>query len=125
MERPTHEVPDNEPDEFPLEHHSGRRWRCKARVRLSTGTGITGSGRIRDISSSGAFIETKARLLTDIQVELMVIGNESAVHVVEVTANVVRVEPDGIAVTWSKPPTCAICTAMGCTVLCANVIQPE
>jgi len=121
MGQQTDEQPTLQSEDRHLEHRWGQRLRCKARVRLSTGTGITGSGRIRDISSSGAFIETTVELPTDIQVELVILGNESAMQVVEMAANVVRVGSSGIAVEWSKTPPCAICSVIGCTVRCTDV----
>ena len=103
-----------------LEHRWGRRAKCRARVRLSTSAGITGSGRIRNISSSGAFIETAAELPLYVKVDLVIFGNESAVHPVELAATVVRVEGDGIGVEWCKTPACSICVKIGCTTRCAD-----
>lgn len=104
-----------------LEHRWGLRSPCRAHVRLSTGTGISGAGRIRDISTSGAFIETTAQLPLNSSMDLLVIGNESAAHAVELAAVVVRVERDGIGVEWCKTPACSICTVIGCTTRCADL----
>jgi len=103
-----------------LEHRWGLRSLCKALVRLSTGTGITGTGRVRDISTSGAFIETTARLAVNAQVDLVILGNESATHTVELAATVVRVEREGIGVEWCRTPARSICAVVGCSVRCAE-----
>jgi hypothetical protein len=103
-----------------LEHRWGQRAPCKARVRLSTGTGIAGSGHIRNISGSGAFIETVAKLAMHMKVDLVILGNASAVHSVEMAATVVRVERDGIGVEWCRTPACSICSEIGCTIRCAD-----
>lgn len=120
MERPVDDEPAEQNTEVSLEHRWGERLRCKARVRLSTSTGITGSGRVRDISSSGAFIETTVSLPADIEVELVVLGNESAMQVVNMKANVVRNASDGIAVEWCRTPACVICSVIGCSVPCVD-----
>jgi len=108
-----------------LDHRWGLRSLCKARVRLSTGTGITGTGRVRDISASGAFIETTARLSADAQVDLVILGNQSASHTVELAATVVRIDDDGLGVEWCKTPTCSICAVVGCAVRCAHPAREE
>ena len=103
-----------------LEHRWGERARCRARVRLSTGTGISGAGRVRDISSSGAFIETSADVPMNSKLDLVILGNESAVKAVEMTATVVRVDRDGIGVEWTMTPACSICSVLGCTTRCKD-----
>ena len=101
-----------------LEHRWGTRSLCKAHVRLSTGTGTTGVGRVRNISTSGAFIETTARPPLNAQVNLVVLGNESAAHTVELAATVVRIDREGIGVEWCQTPACSICTVVGCIDRC-------
>lgn len=111
----------DEADPLHLEHRWGLRARCRARVRLSTGTGITGTGRIRDISSSGAFIETDVELPLNAPLDLVILGNESAVQTVEMAASVVRVDHDGVGVEWSRTAECSICSVLGCTTRCADI----
>jgi hypothetical protein len=101
-----------------MEHRWGQRMTCRARVRLSAGAGITGSGRVRDISSSGAFIETALELPVYARVVLIVTGNESATRDVEITASVVRVDHDGVGIEWCDSPSGAICGAVGCVTRC-------
>lgn len=119
MERPINDKPASEDTEVHVER-CGDRLRCKARVRLSTASGITGSGRIREISSNGAFIETTTVLTADIEVELAVLGNESAMQVVNMKARVARIAPDGLAVEWCRTPACLICAVIGCSVPCVD-----
>jgi hypothetical protein len=102
-----------------MEHRWGQRIACRARVVLSAGHNLIGSGRIRDVSTSGAFIETALVLHESAPVTLRVLGNESASHVVEVAALVARSERDGMGVEWVDTPAGSICPALGCSVCCA------
>jgi hypothetical protein len=118
MERSKHDA-EAEVDDAPhLEHRWGQRLCCRAQVRLSTSAGITDAGRIRDISSSGAFIETAVSLQPEVQVSLAILGNASAPEVVVRVATVVRVARDGIGVEWCKTPAGTICSAIGCLSRC-------
>ena len=112
----TKPVGDHRP--FFMEHRWGQRMKCRARVRLSAGDDINGAGRVRDISSSGAFIETALALSAHTPVRLVVLGNESAAHTVEIIASVVRVDRDGVGVEWCETAAGSICAAVGCTVRC-------
>jgi hypothetical protein len=102
-----------------MEHRWGQRMRCQARVRISADGGDSCLGHVRVISSSGAFIETAARLAVGARVTLLMLGNESAIRPVEFNATVVRVERDGVAVEWCVTPSRSICTEVGCTTHCA------
>ncbi len=110
---------------FLMEHRWGQRMRCRARVRLSAGAGITGAGRARDISASGAFIETALELPVCTQVVLVLMGNESASRTCELTASVVRVDRGGIGVEWCETPAGSVCTLVGCTTRCAALGRPS
>ena len=102
-----------------MEHRWGQRMPCRARVQISGGPGLSGAGRVRDISSSGAFIETTLQLPMHARVMLNVRGNESATHEVDMAATVARVDNDGISVEWYETPAGSICVILGCTTLCA------
>jgi hypothetical protein len=102
-----------------MEHRWGKRTPCQARVRLCTGDDSSAAGRVRDISSSGAFIETALELGEGAPVTLLMLGNESAPRAVEVAAIVVRREPDGLAVEWCETPAGSVCAMVGCTQSCA------
>jgi hypothetical protein len=112
------------PQPFSMEHRWGQRMRCQARVRLSGGTGINGAGRVRDISVSGAFIETAFRLPVYARVTLIVLGNESAAHTVEINATIVRLNLEGIGVEWCDTPAGSVCDLVGCTTRCAAFSTP-
>lgn len=105
--------------EIPMEHRWGQRIDCRARVRIEVGDGLTGVGRVRNVSSSGAFVETSLDLIESTRVTLMVLGNESATLAVEIPAIVVRLERGGVGVEWCEIPAGSICQKVGCTTRCA------
>jgi hypothetical protein len=107
-----------------MEHRWGQRMPCRALVRVSERDGIGGSGRVRDVSSSGAFIETSSRFAVNARLALVVLGNESATHPVEIAAIVVRVGRDGIGVEWCDTPAGAICSVLGCIKSCTALAVP-
>ena len=92
---------------------------CRAVVRISHGKHASGEGRIRDISSSGAFIQTLLDVPVYARVALWVLGNESATHAVEISATVVRRDRDGFGVEWCDTPNGEVCGVVGCTQHCA------
>lgn len=91
---------------------------CRALVRFSTETGVKGTGRIRVIGTHGAFIETGAELRVGTPLKLLVLGNDSAPHVVEIDATVVGSESYGVEVEWQERRNCPICAVIGCSVPC-------
>jgi PilZ domain len=107
-------------DPIPLfmEHRWGQRLPCRATVTLSAGDGQVGVGRMRDVSSSGAYIETDVELPVNTAVTLRVTGNESSEGIVQVEGSVVRVERGGMGVEWFDTPTVSICQKLGCTSRC-------
>ena len=113
------EARDSPPPVF-MEHRWGQRMHCQARTRLSAGDGISGTGSVRDVSTSGAFIETTLDLPMHTRVTLIVQGNESATHEVEIAASVARVDRDGVGVEWCETPAGSICPVLGCATRCAN-----
>lgn len=103
---------------FFMEHRWGQRITCRAAVQLSAGKGIGGAGNMRDVSSSGAFIETAVDLPVYARLALSVMGNEPARDPVEIAATVVRVERDGVGVEWCDTPAGSVCSEFGCTTRC-------
>jgi hypothetical protein len=91
---------------------------CQATVRLSSGGSSFGEGHVRDVSASGAFIETSLKLAVNARVALVVLGNTSATRAVEINANVVRVEALGLGVEWCDTPAGSICDTLGCRTRC-------
>jgi hypothetical protein len=120
MERSEQSAAAGAPRPAFMEHRWGQRLRCQARVSISAGPGITGTGCVRDVSTSGAFIETTLHLPIQARVMLLVQGNESAPHPVAIAASVARVADDGIGVEWCDTPAGSICPVLGCTTSCAG-----
>jgi len=118
MEQSTNTEAAGKPRPIFMEHRWGQRKRCQARARLS-GAGMSGTGRVRDVSTSGAFIETTMHLPIHARVLLMVRGNESAIREVEIAASVARVSRGGIGIEWCDTPLGSICAVLGCTAPCA------
>jgi hypothetical protein len=106
-----------------MEHRWGQRMPCRAHVQLSADAGFSGAGRVRDISSSGAFIETALALPVYTRVTLVMLGNASATRTVEIIASVVRVDRDGIGVEWYETRDGSICDVVGCTTRCVALVD--
>ncbi len=103
-----------------MEHRWGRRIPCGTAVRLSASPGLAGMGRLRDVSMSGAFVETPLRLPLFSTVEIAMPPREDAGgRDIEVAAIVVRTDGDGAGVEWLEMPAAPICPLLGCTVPCA------
>ena len=78
-----------------MEHRWGRRIACGAPVRLDIGAGAPADGRLRDVSMSGAFIETTLAPALFAAIELtMLRANGTRVRR---RGHVVRLAPDGSA----------------------------
>jgi hypothetical protein len=101
-----------------MEHRWGQRMPCRARVTFLGGPGIEGAGRVRDISSSGAFIETASGISVHSRILLTVTGNESSDRAVDIPAIVVRTAHDGIGIEWCETPEGLVCTTVGCRLRC-------
>jgi hypothetical protein len=96
-----------------MEHRWGRRIPCGASARLEAGRdGTLGVGRLRDVSLSGAFIETTLKLPMFASIAVSVRGTE-------VRASVVRITEDGVGVEWCEMAPHAVCPLLGCASPCA------
>jgi hypothetical protein len=102
-----------------MEHRWGQRIPCRARVRVSGGAGVTESGRMRDVSMSGAFIETSAQLPLFAPVAVAVL-REDRVDDSELLGCVVRREPGGVAVEWAEVLPGPVCPLLGCSHPCGS-----
>ena len=102
-----------------MEHRWGLRRACRARVSVSAGNGLSGVGRLRNISMSGAFLETALPLHTHARLAVTVLRDDGSSHAVEFPAVVVRHEPDGVGLEWCDPDPGRICRKLGCGVECA------
>lgn len=101
-----------------MEHRWGQRRPCVARVCVSAGAGVAGSGRLRNISMSGAFLETALPLPLFAQIAIAVLHDDGARHRVEFTATVVRSESDGVGIEWNETADGPICRLLGCAAEC-------
>ncbi len=102
-----------------MEHRWGLRRPCRARVSVSAGAGIAGTGRLRNVSMSGAFLETALPLPLFSQIAVAVLRDDGSRHVVEFTATVVRAEPGGVGLEWCEIASGSICSLLGCNLECA------
>jgi hypothetical protein len=110
---------------FAMEHRWGQRVPCKLRVRLSASAGLGGAGRLRDVSMSGAFVETRIALpLFARLADAVLPENPSAARETEITAIVVRAERDGVGIEWCDTPAGSICALLGCTTRCTVAETP-
>ena len=102
-----------------MEHRWGQRKRCDALVWLSTGAGPSATARVRDVSLSGAFLETALHLPLFAQVTIAVLCDDGFTQAVKFNAGVVRSEPGGVGIEWCEPVSGSICRQLGCTLKCA------
>ena len=103
-----------------MEHRWGTRRPCRAQVSVSAGGSIAGTGRIRDISMSGAFLECSVQLPLWSQVAVAVLSDDGSRHRIEFTATVVRTAGDGVGIEWCETASGSICELMGCARDCAR-----
>jgi len=101
-----------------MEHRWGRRVEADTPVRLTCRPYAVGSGRIRNLSVSGAFIETPLELPLLARVNVIVAewAEESFSEPDEIVACVVRTDVDGIAVEWCELAPAAVVRLLGETV---------
>ena len=102
-----------------MEHRFGRRIRCEARVRLCAAGAIVGDARIRDVSISGAFIETTMNLPLFAPIEVTV-KREDGVAETCLLGAVVRKNSSGIAVEWADALAGPLCPLLGCASRCQS-----
>jgi hypothetical protein len=104
-----------------MEHRWGRRRPCRARVSLSASGGVSGIGRLRDVSMSGAFLETAVPLPVYAQLAIAVLRDDGSTHALEFPAVVVRRDDSGVGIEWCDPGSVSICHALGCRLDCASI----
>ena len=109
-----------------MEHPWGRRRSCRARVSVSAGVSVNGSGQLRNVSMSGAFLETPLRLPLFSQVAIAVLRDDGARLGTEFTATVVRHDPQGVGIEWGEGAEGPVCHMLGCATHCAFAgIEPR
>jgi hypothetical protein len=99
-----------------MEHRFGQRFRCGTGVRISAADGISGHGRLANVSLSGAFLETRVDLPLYATIEIARPGERGGA--VRRLASVVRRDHGGFGVEWCETPTRSICQIFGCGKQC-------
>ena len=107
-----------------MEHRWGRRIACGTPVRLTTAGALIDHCRLRDVSMSGAFIETTLELPMLARISLTVLRAEPQAEC-EISASVVRLARDGVGVEWCETPAGTICALLGCKTRCAAAMAPH
>jgi hypothetical protein len=103
-----------------MEHRWGLRRPCRVRVRVSGRGGISAVGRLRDVSMSGAFLETAVPLPLFAQLAVTVLRDDGTTHPLEFTAVVIRRDESGAGIEWCDPDSVSICRALNCGIDCAH-----
>ena len=100
-----------------MEHRWGNRRPCRARVFISAGPGMAGMGGLRNVSMSGAFLETALPLPLFAQITVSVVLDDGS-RCEEFSASVVRHDAQGAGIEWTDPVAGSICCALGCAAHC-------
>ena len=107
-----------------MEHRWGQRIDCGSQVRISAGPGITGGGRLRNVSSSGAFVETTMSLPQNSRITLVVARHGgSGDREVETMASVVRKTAEGVGIEWCESEFRTVCGLLGCAAPCETAAR--
>ena len=107
-----------------MEHRWGQRKRCRARVCVSAGSGVGGFACLRNVSLSGAFLETALPLPLFSQIAIAVLRDDGSADAFEFTASIVRAAPGGVGIEWCEPVSGSICRHLGCALQCAAAQLP-
>jgi hypothetical protein len=102
-----------------MEHRWGRRRACRARVSVSAGAEVKGSGQLRNVSMSGAFLETRLQLPLSSQIAIAVLRDDGARLGDEFIATVVRQDRQGVGIEWLEGADGPVCHMLGCASHCA------
>ena len=101
-----------------MEHRWGPRRPCRAQVSVSAGGGVSGLGQLKNVSMSGAFLETPVPLPLFAQLAIAVLRADGTTHPLEFTAVVVRHDGNGVGIEWCDPSPGSICSALDCGIDC-------
>jgi len=82
-----------------MEHRWGWRLRVDLTARVGDATGMTKIARLRDVSVSGAFLETAATIRAHTCVDVQ-FRTHRGTQSRALSAHVVRTTPEGVAVEW-------------------------
>jgi hypothetical protein len=120
----THDAPTRAPRPR-MEHRWGERIACGTPVSLVLDAGAAHDGRMRDVSMSGAFIETSTPFPPLARVTLSVSASAAGRGAgLDIDALVVRVAPDGVGIEWCETPRGSFCTLLGCAEHCKSRTHP-
>jgi hypothetical protein len=101
-----------------MEHRFGMRIPCHAPLRIDDGSGLTARGRMRNVSISGAFVETTLALPLHALLTIEVVRKDGKTDIPR-TGRVVRRDADGVGIEWLETAESPICPLLGCSTLCA------
>jgi hypothetical protein len=85
---------------------------------VSAGSGASGLGQLKNLSMSGAFLETAVPLPLFAQLAIAVLRDDGTTHPLEFTAVVVRRDENGVGIEWCEPYPGSICGALNCGIDC-------
>ena len=101
-----------------MDHRFGRRFECGTPIHIAAGS-QDGEARLRDVSLSGAFLETSMKLPLFAQVLLL--RTTPAHRVIEMRGSVVRRDATGYGIEWCDTPRAPICQVFGCPHPCREI----
>lgn len=102
-----------------MEHRWGLRRPCRAKVRISAGSGIAGTGQLRNVSMSGALLETTLPLSLFSQIGIAVLRDDGSRRSTEFTATVIRIGPGNFGLEWCQTAPGSVCRMLGCARECS------
>ena len=115
---------NQDPLRITMEHRWGERVPCRLGIWIHAGAGVGGTGRLRNVSMSGAFLETSLELPLLAHIDIAVVREGAGGADAAIPASVVRRDRDGVGVEWCETPKGSICKFLGCTNRCAASTQP-
>ena len=105
-----------------MEHRWGERFPCRLTIWIDAGPGTGGTGRLRDVSLSGAFLETALELPLLARIKIGVVREGAGDREPAIEASVARRDRDGVGVEWCETPKGSICKFLGCSTRCASTL---
>jgi hypothetical protein len=107
-----------------MDHRWGRRQPTDVAVRIIAKPGITGFGRVVNISLTGAYLETRAplRLLSIVYLELAVPRSSPGARG-PIAASVVRHDARGVGLEWLEVSAAAAKALMQLEILTGNEVE--
>lgn len=95
--------PKPQPQANPAEHRAFTRVDVEIAVKTTFGDAVISKGVTRNVSVKGAFIECEKKPLVGTECKIFLSFLEKAApYSIPVTARVIRIEPDGVAVEFKS-----------------------